>query len=151
MDGLIQYLELVSLGVEDAAISSYKETIDKFGMEFYQSLKNNSGSSRLNNRILPIQKIDTLDSSLPKKSYGYKIDWSHEYVTPNSKTTWHDLAYILNYGHGARISTDIKGTPEVPHRVLGNYFIKNAQRRLRGLDKKAYSSFKAKLRKVGKE
>lgn len=151
MDGLIQYIELVANGTEKAAISAYTETIDSYASEFYQSLKTKSGSSRLNNHIEPINKVNTLDTSLPKKQYGYKIDWSHDFITSGSKTTWHDLAYILNYGHGARISVGQKGTPEMPHRVLGNYFIKNAQRRLRGLDKKAYTEYKAKMRKVGKD
>ena len=136
MNDLLKYIDLVVESCDDAAISSYKEQIDEDAKKFYRAISN-SGSVNLDSNLIPFEeaKIDTTNSRY--KIYGYQFDWSHQPMTPGAKKTWNDLAWMFNSGNIA-----FKG---------GTYFISRANHRLKGLDKRAYSRFKAKLRKANRK
>lgn len=133
MNSLLKYIDLVVNSCDEVAVSAYKEQIDIEAKKFYTSISK-SGSRSLDDELLPFEqcKVDYTNRTT-NKLYGYKFDWSNETVTRESKTTWHDLAWMFNSG-----KTAFKG---------GTGFISRAAHRLKGLDKRAFSRYKAQLRK----
>jgi|GEM_PF-5849405 len=124
------------------ATEATKVTIDKEKAKLQNFLIYNSGSEKLNNQMI-VTKIDD------NNSYGYVIDWSNQKVNPSptrkyvrrkvikrakgkrnysiAPATYHDLAWILNYG---------------TEKKVGNYFITRGVRRLKGLDRRIESQFR---------
>ena len=145
LDKLVQFLNDLPNVAHDLAIKATKEQIDKEKDKMQTFFVLNSGSQRLNEHM----QVSKYDNSY---EYGYSVDWSDQKVNPIpikkykiksisrkkgkrnytiAPATWHDFAYIKNFG------TD---------KIIGNYFINRAVRRLRNMDKRIDERFRKEIR-----
>lgn len=149
--------EEIQQAFEETTIKEINATATKMQI----NLKRGSGSERLNNNMVE----DTL--YIKGKYYEKTIDWKDDKIVdddigvawgkykdkPRARkkrnyslrpATYHDLAYIMNYGRGANFSQSSEKIR------AGNYFITKATRNAKNWRKKRDKRFNEELNKLGK-
>lgn len=139
-DSLATHLKNLPLDIQDAYESVTVETINDTFKILQRELINRSRSNTLNEKMYPLTPV-----YVEHKYYRVGVDWRDEPVNPNRKftrnitrktgkrnysthpATYHDLAYIINHGHGG---------------VAGTHFINQAMRRIKGWEKVRDNRFK---------
>lgn len=132
--------EAIKKEYEDITI----KTLDLYFDKFEKKLKDTSGSEDLNNKMTVrqpeyergdyyIRSLDWDDETIVNvdkgKSYGQQAERVRERGKRNYSVypaTYHDLAYILNYGHGGQ---------------TGTHFIDQAKRSLKRWEKARDKAF----------
>ena len=149
--------EEIQQAFEETTIKEINATAQKMQI----NLKRGSGNERLNNNMVE----DTL--YIKGKYYEKTIDWNDDKIVdedvgiawgkykdkPRARkkrnyslrpATYHDLAYIINYGRGANFS---QSSDKI---VAGNYFITKATRNAKNWRTKRDKKFNEELNKLGK-
>ena len=143
---------------EETTIQEINATATKMQI----NLKRGSGNEHLNNNMVE----DTL--YIKGKYYEKTIDWNDDKIVdedvgiawgkykdkPRARkkrnyslrpATYHDLAYIINYGRGANFS---QSSDKI---VAGNYFITKATRNAKNWRNKRDKNFRIELANLGKK
>lgn len=129
-DSLATHLTNLPADIQDAYETATIETVNDTFKILQRELITRSRSNTLNSKM-----YSTTPVYVEHKYYRVGVDWSDDLVNPSRSytrtvvrkpgkrnyslhpATYHDLAYIINYGHGG---------------VAGNYFIKQSMRRIKG-------------------
>lgn len=168
-DELAKQLNVLPEKIQQAYEKSTIEQIDETAEKMKKNLERGSTSgtaltllaSRLNDNMVEDKvyikgkyyerTIDWDDNKIVDEDLGIK--WGKYKDKPRARkkrnyslrpATYHDLAYIINYGRGANFSQ------ESTKIVAGNYFINKATRNAKNWRKKRDKKFNEELRKIGK-
>lgn len=148
---LSQQLQALPQQLQDIYEDKTIETVDTYFYNFAGDLRDTSGSESLNAKmtVYPpaykkgkfyVRRLDWDDKTIVNidqgKSYGAQKKRKRESNKRNYSAypaTYHDLAYIINYGHGGK---------------AGTYFIKKARHKLNHWEKKRDDEFRRALYKI---
>lgn len=137
-DELAKRIEATPEAIKQEYESITINTVDKYFDKFEKKLKETSGDESLNSKMTVyepeyesgsyyIRKLDWDDETIVNvdkgKGYGQQAERVRERGKRNYSVypaTYHDLAYIINYGHGGK---------------MGNNFIDRAKRSLKRWEK----------------
>lgn len=148
---LAEGLQALPQQLQDIYEDKTIETVDTYFYNFAGDLRDTSGSESLNAKmtVYParyekgkayIRDLDWDDKTIVNvdqgKSYGAQKKRIRERNKRNYSVypaTYHDLAYIINYGHDG---------------IAGTYFIKKARRKLDRWENKRDNEFRKELYKI---
>ena len=148
---LAEGLQALPQQLQDIYEDKTIETVDTYFYNFAGDLRDTSGSESLNLKmtVYPpaykkgkfyIRRLDWDDKTIVNvdqgKSYGAQKERERGRRKRNYSVypaTYHDLAYIINYGHDG---------------IAGTYFIKKARRKLNRWEKKRDNEFRRALYKI---
>lgn len=140
-----------------------KEAVISTGKEMYKTLKQTSGNQTLNNHM-------TQEAVILDDYYAYNISWDDKTVVNNDTkkgikhggkreikreagkrnytlrpATYHDLAYIIDFGHTVHFKDGKTGFVE------GNKFIQRAYDKIKGWRKRRDEQFIIKAQSIAKK
>ena len=148
---LAEGLQALPEQIQDIYEDTTIEAVDTYFYNFASDLRDTSGSESLNEKmtVYPpkykkgeyyLRDLDWDDKTIvnvdQKKSYGAEKDRVRERRKRNYSVypaTYHDLAYIINYGHDG---------------ITGTYFITKAKRKAKRWENKRDNAFRKALHKI---
>ena len=157
--------EKIQQAYEKSTIEQINESAEKMKKQLEKGSASGTALTSLASRLNDNMVEDTV--YIKGKYYERTVDWNDERIVdedigvnwgkykdkPRARkkrnyslrpATYHDLAYIINYGRGANFSQDDKKI------VAGNYFINKATRNAKNWQKKRDKRFNERLKKIGK-
>lgn len=160
-DQLAKELNKLPEEIQEAYEEATIQQIDETYYKMYKNLERGSGSTRLNAHT--VEEIVYIKG----KYYERTVDWDDKRIVDDDNNvewgkykdkprarkkrnyslrpaTYHDLAYIMNYGRGANFSQSSEKIR------AGNYFITKATRNAKNWRKKRDKRFNEELNKLGK-
>lgn len=151
-DVLAKELGTLAENIQDLYEKTTIEVIEETTQKMANNLSRTSDSQSLNDHMIVSEPV-----YIKGVLYQREIDWSNEIVDKTygqyadvprlpkkrnysiSPATWHDLAYIINYGRAANFSTtNVKI-------ITGTYFVDRATRNAKHWRKKRDNKFRAKI------
>ncbi len=162
-DRLAEIEKILPKEVEKAVREATEESVNKYGDRMYNALRATCGGTLRKHMNEPEKGWDKED----KDKYVYITDWDNETIVNKDQkkafgqkenvkrkkgkrnyslrpATYHDLAWILNYGHAVPKKD---GTVTI---IPPNYFISIAVKKKNGWKKEQTKIFKIKLTDIAK-
>ena len=161
-DRLAKELNKLPEEIQQAFEETTIKEIDATAIKMEINLKRGSGNERLNANMVDEKRyikgkyyertIDWNDNKIVDDDIG--VAWGKYKDKPRARkkrnyslrpATYHDLAYIINYGRGANFSQSSEKI------VAGNYFITKATRNAKNWRNKRDKNFRIELANMGKK